>query len=186
MEGFALLLGVGVLTIALINYYSSDHGGRVNNTQPSSSSTSAQAYTERERNVPPPLTSSRPIEESLAIIDGVQFDAIKVNRFRSVLKQLASKYPENQQQIGDMTAKAYQILEGKGVSESLLNIMEGMNLVFPERSPIRGYNYSMTLSMYMALRDKGESHQNTLTTMADVLGNPNARQMLLDKMRNGR
>jgi hypothetical protein len=144
-----------------------------------------KAVSRDQQTAPSDLSSRRPIEETLAIIDRVQFDAIKVKRFRSVLNQLASKYPENQQQIGDMTAKAYQILEGKGVSESLLNIMEGMNLVCPTHSP-KGYNYSTTISMYMVLRDTGRSHQNTIEDMADILSNPSARQMVLDKLRNER
>jgi hypothetical protein len=60
--------------------------------------------------------------------------------------------------------------------------MEGLNQVFAAHSPSPAYDYKMVLSMYMALRDKGHPHQDAIQMMTEVLSDPNARQMILDRM----
>jgi len=45
--------------------------------------------------------------KNLAIIEGVENNNEKVARISSLLMELDAKYPENSEQIGDMTAGAY-------------------------------------------------------------------------------
>jgi hypothetical protein len=69
----------------------------------------------------------------LAFVDaGGLPDDVTVNRFRSLLGQLDDKYAGGAQNIADRTVVAQTLLKQKGVSESLLNIMEGMNQILPD------------------------------------------------------
>jgi hypothetical protein len=122
--------------------------------------------------------------QQLAVIDNVASDDVKINRYQSLLTQLSSAYGETEVRISDMTVTATQILLKKGITESNLTILEGMNRVFPGRDP--GLSYSETMSMYMALRDKGESHERTVEGLGEMLQNPAARQMLLDRIHQKR
>jgi hypothetical protein len=72
------------------------------------------------------------LEYKLATVDHGSYvaqDDVTVARFRSLLAQLSSKYAETPKRIADISVKARDTLRGKGISESILNIMEGMNQV---------------------------------------------------------
>ena len=110
------------------------------------------------------------LEYQLAIIDAgghVSKNHITITRFRSLLKQLSNTYVEDKQQIADMTVKAQSILRGKGISESLMNIMEGMNQLF--YSKINNQKYVSYTSVYIALRDKGQSHKEAMLGLKAIL-----------------
>jgi hypothetical protein len=106
-------------------------------------------------------------EEMLATIDGDGTEEIKVNRFRSLLSQLDDTYVENKKQISDMTVRGKEILKKEGVTESLLNIMEGMNKIFP--SKIENQKYAEYIAAYLTLRKKGQSHQEAVDGLTDLI-----------------
>ena len=95
----------------------------------------------------------------LAIIDSdgyVAEDDIKVVRFGSLLRQLDDSFVEDQLKIGNMTVYFRKHLRGEGVDESLLNIMESMNQMLPEK--IANQKYELYVSIYTSLRSKGQTH----------------------------
>lgn len=102
-------------------------------------------------------------EEMLASIDKgytVNADDISVNRFRSFVRRLSKTFKEDEQQIADMTVLAKKTLHEKGIDESMLTIMEGMNGI-PSYS-IVNKEYSEYLSAYIVLRDQGNSHYEAM------------------------
>ncbi|MCK4430984.1 MAG: hypothetical protein KAW19_06745 [Candidatus Aminicenantes bacterium] len=108
-----------------------------------------------------PKTES--IEYKLATINAggyVPKDHVTVNRFRNLLNQLSKTYVENQQQIADMSVRAQQILKERGISESLLNIMQGMNQIFPRK--VENQKYAEYSAAYLTLRSKGQSHREAI------------------------
>lgn len=134
---------------------------------------------------PSPSARDQPLEQQLAIIDGVASDAVKVNRFRSLLAQLSSRYPENQQQISDRTAKASQYLRTKGISVSLLDLLEGMHQTYPGRDT--DLTYTETLAIYTLLRDKaGESHKDTVDGMLEIFHNPATLSLIRQQINSNR
>jgi hypothetical protein len=78
-------------------------------------------------------------------------DDVAINRFRSLLGQLDDKYTGGDQLIADQTIKAREVLKDKGVSESLRNIMEGMNQVLPPDA--HNQQYAGMLALYITMRD---------------------------------
>ena len=81
---------------------------------------------------PPPSQAQESVEYKLAVVDRggyVAPDDVVVARFGSLLQQLGSKFGETPERIGDMTVACRNSLREKGVSESIVNIMEGMNRV---------------------------------------------------------
>jgi len=112
-----------------------------------------------EQKAPQPET----LEYKLASIDkgyrGSRNDII-VTRFRSLLEQLDATYAENKQQIADSTVFAQKMLRDEyGIKESLLNIMEGMNQVFPTKFDP---SYKEYVTAYVLLRGTGLPHQQVL------------------------
>lgn len=102
-----------------------------------------------------PAPSDYPVV--LATIDGNSGDSTKVNRYRSLIEQLDGAFVEAPQQIADMSANAKAELEKEGIDESVLSIMEAMNLVLPV--PIGNQEYAEYTSAYMVLRIKGQTHE---------------------------
>lgn len=113
---------------------------------------------------------SNSMAHNLAIIEaGYQVDANHkyVKRFESLLEKLDQKYPENEEQIGNISANVKKILrEEKGIEETLTNIMEGMNLVFSGTSPVK---YSEAVSSYIVLRDNEYNHDKAVSGLTKVL-----------------
>jgi hypothetical protein len=103
------------------------------------------------------------LEYKLAVINAgfhVSNDHFTVNRFRTLLNELSYTYVENRQQIADMSVKAQQILKERGIKESLLNIMEGLNQIFTRK--IENQKYAEYAAAYLTLRSKGESHRDAI------------------------
>jgi hypothetical protein len=102
------------------------------------------------------------IEYSLALINAegnLSDDDITIDRFRNLLNQLSENYSESKQTIGDQSVKAMQILKKEGVSESVLNIMEGMSQICPYKAP--NQKYSEILAIYCESRTR-MSHEDAV------------------------
>jgi hypothetical protein len=114
-----------------------------------------------------PVDPSYSLEFKLSVIDDRPGDALAMNRFRSLLAQLDASYVETPMQIADMTAKIQDTLRNDGISVSLLEMMEGMNTIFP--MPMPNQEYVQFLAMYGAARQKGYSHERAITTLTDFV-----------------
>ena len=115
----------------------------------------------------PTTAPQQPIEYQLALVDaGGLPDDVTVNRFRSLLGQLDDKYAGGAQQIADRTVVAQKLLKQKGVSESLLNIMEGLNQILPDG--VHDQQYDGMLAMYITMRDKGSSHAEAVESLREA------------------
>jgi hypothetical protein len=117
----------------------------------------ATAPSSNARNsTPPPKAPTPPTQttmvQNLAVIEGVQGNEAKISRIRTLLAQLDSKYPENDQQIGDMTAAAYNEIQKKGHSASIIGIMEAMIKVSESKTKI---TYADAVTSYALLRVSG-------------------------------
>jgi len=120
------------------------------------------------------LTSSAKAEESieykLAVIDAgtyVPKDDLSVARFKSLLRQLSDKFVESEQPIADMTVKGQSILREEGISEKMLNMMEGINQIFS--SNIENQKYGEYLSLYAMLRIQGQNHDDAISGLQAVM-----------------
>lgn len=106
--------------------------------------------------VSPSPTSTPPARsrmvQNLAIIEGVQRDEAKIARISTLLSQLDARYPENEEQIGDMTAGAYREITRRGNSASIIEIMEAMMTVSEGNS---GTSYADAITLYALLRVNG-------------------------------
>ncbi len=90
--------------------------------------------------------------QNLAIIEGVQGNEPKISRIKTLLSKLDAKYPENEQQIGDMTAAAYNQIQKKGQSASIIGIMEAMMKVSESKTQT---TYADAVTAYALLRVSG-------------------------------
>jgi hypothetical protein len=110
---------------------------------------------------------------NLAFIDNGRVDDLLEARFQSLLNQLSGTYNSDQGEIADQTVKCQELLQKDGISESLLNIMEGMNQIFDTAN--HNQKYSQWLAAYIVERDKGVSHDKAisgLNSLAASLGAP--------------
>lgn len=116
--------------------------------------------------MPEPQTS---LEYMLATIDKgyVDKDDIIIARFRSLLSQLDKTFIENKKQISDLTVGTQEILKKEGIKESLLNIMEGLNSLYPSL-PTK-LKYADHIVVYIAFRDKGHSHRTAIAMLKDLI-----------------
>ena len=117
-----------------------------------------------------PVSSAEPIEYQLAVVDAggyVPENDISVARFRSLLDLLESKFVEDRGTIAGMTVKAQQLLKSKGVQEKMLNMMEGINKLFPRRFP--NQKYYEYLAIYVTLRNQGQTHREALRGIEALL-----------------
>lgn len=125
----------------------------------------------------PTATPETPVsmERKLATIDctcPVADDDVRALRFRSLLQQLSEKYEETPERIADMSVACRSSLREKGVSESVINIMEGMNQVFNasilSSSGINTQKYAEHLAAYIVVRNTGSSHADAIELMPDA------------------
>lgn len=110
------------------------------------------------------------LEYQLAIIDAGKFlpkNHFTVTLFRSLLEDLSYTYVEDGQQIADMTVKSRQVLKEKGIYESLLKMMEGMNALFSKK--IENQQYAEYIAAYMTLRMDGHSHTDAVLGLDAIL-----------------
>jgi len=118
----------------------------------------------------PTAHASESLEYKLATINAggyVSKDHITVARFRSLLNQLSATFVEDKQQIADMSVTAQNLLKKEGVQESLINIMEGMNQLFPRK--IENQKYAEYAAAYVTLRSKGQSHTEAIRGLQAIL-----------------
>jgi hypothetical protein len=113
-------------------------------------------------------TDTEPLEQQLATIDDgyVAADDIRVARFRNLLDQLSETSSSSKQQIADQTVKCQELLKDRGIKESLVNIMEGMNKVFA--SSTQKKQYSEWLAAYVVLREKSTSHDDAIKSLESL------------------
>jgi len=116
------------------------------------------------------LQPAQTLEYNLALLNAggyVKDDDITVARFRTLLELLSEKFVEDRQQIANMTVKAQSMLRDKGVSESLLDIMEGMNGLF--YSDVRDMKYAEYVAAYVTMRIQGLSHDDAIHSLRALL-----------------
>ena len=132
----------------------------------------------------PPITTSTPQQEvaqesvafRLALADGgslIGRDDATVERFERVLRQLSSTFNEKPEHIGGLSIGCRVELSRQGVSESLLNIMEGMNQVLDapmlSASGANMQKYSDYCALYIAQRAEGTSHSRAVANMRNLV-----------------
>jgi len=86
-----------------------------------------------------------------------------VKRFDYLLTRLDNKYVDTKQEIADKTVKAKQLLEERGVKESMIKMMEGMNTLNEPKDTYKNYNEYLTI--YIILRSNLSSHDETINSM---------------------
>lgn len=89
------------------------------------------------------------------------------DRFGALLDQLSGIYIEDKQLIADISVVAQKYMEKRGVHETLLNIMEGMNAVFPVT--VQNQNYSECIAAYIAMRLGNYSHSEAVVSLHDLI-----------------
>ena len=90
-----------------------------------------------------------------------------VKRYNNILSQLDNKYIETQERIADMLTVAKRELANDGLSEPLINIMEGINLLNDRYTTNK--KFSDNVSLYIIFRHQGHSHSATLQNMQMLL-----------------
>jgi len=148
-------------TLVYIGVFQTDPSDRVSPTATTSS---------RQPAVPPRQESTT--EYKLAVLNHggyVPPDDITVSRFRFLLGQLASKFGETPERIANMSVKARNSLAEKGVSETLLNIMEGMNQIVDRPGTYGKDPYANFLTLYVVLRTTGKTHEYAVNNLRGVI-----------------
>jgi hypothetical protein len=123
-----------------------------NKTTPTATPSNTTSRPSSPNPTTPATTPENTMVKNLAIIEGVERDEVKVSRIRTLLAQLDERYPENQQQIGDMTAAAYNQIQKKGHSASIIGIMEAMMTASESKAKV---SYADAVTAYIMLRVSG-------------------------------
>lgn len=122
-------------------------------------------------NTPTHTIKQESLEYRLAVINtggNIRENDATISRFRSLLTQLSQNYIEDTQQIANMSVIIRDRLSAKGIDESLLNIMEGLNqLLWPQDSKKK--RYSEYAFAYAGLRNKGLPHQDAIEILQGVV-----------------
>ena len=87
-------------------------------------------------------------------------------RLESLLRTLSKKYPETKEQITEMTILAWQTLKKKGASESIEQIMSGMDEACV---PAAKQEYISMLAPYVAMRSGGTSTKDAVAALRAML-----------------
>ena len=148
----AIIAGGAILLLIILVANSNRVNQNQRDAPPTQSAQSAPA-----KSPDPPTRSEAPrgystMVQNLGIIEGVQSDDGKLSRINTLLDQLDAKYPESAQQIGDMTAAAYNEIRKKGQSASIIGIMEAMMKVSESKTKL---SYSDAVTSYALLRVNG-------------------------------
>jgi hypothetical protein len=106
--------------------------------------------------------------DTLAKIDGVSDDPRKIKHFHALLVSLGDKYGDSGQQIGDRTAEARTTMRDKGVSETCLDILKGMNQAYAG-TVIAPLSYADAVRSYVSLRAEGKSHADVVDNLAAMM-----------------
>ena len=91
------------------------------------------------------------LPQKLAVIENASlrgaYDSALTYDLQQRLRGLARKFPESEGQIADMTVKAKELLAEKGVSQSLSQIMDGIDYMIP--SGELGVTYAESAALYV-------------------------------------
>lgn len=79
-------------------------------------------------------------------------DSVLSSRMQRRLDSLLRKFPETEDQIADMTVKAKELLEKRGVTRSLTDIMDGINYRIP--SSELGVTYAESAALYVTAESR--------------------------------
>ena len=112
----------------------------------------------------------RSLEYKLAVVDQqgvVPPGDTAVASFRNLLGQLSSKWPDSPQSIADMTVAAQKSLRANGISETMLNIMSGLNEA--PGTPFANFRYAEHVAMYVTLRRSARSHRAAVDGLRGAL-----------------
>ncbi len=93
---------------------------------------------------------------------------ITVARFDSLLKQLSVGYHESQEKIANVSVVLLELMAKDGIKETLLNVMEGMNLANLYRYGTN-YSYIDCCGAYSVLRNAGYTHNDAVACVFDYL-----------------
>jgi hypothetical protein len=133
------------------------------------------------------LDGGETAEFKMATIDSNGYmskDDVRVARYRTLLDLLESKTgdppPNADGNVGSAFVRAQTELQERGISESLLNLMEGMNqLIRPGKIDLLTDN----LGVYVGVRsDLSLSHEQTISSMKKM-GGKNIHLLVLGKIR---
>jgi len=109
------------------------------------------------------LKENESMEYMLASIDAGHYilrDDASIEKFRTLLQKLDEKFVEDKIQIGDISVSTKFQLRDAGITESLLNIMEGMNQLFSDTQ--EDIKYAEYTTLYLGLRKKEYLHDNAI------------------------
>jgi hypothetical protein len=112
--------------------------------------------------------TERSIEYQLALISSEQpnprvASANSISRFRAVLDELSLNYQQSREEMGYATIAIWKKLQEQKVAASLIEMLDGMNLVANGEAGKQDFLRNLTL--YYALRSRGLSHKQTLRQM---------------------
>jgi hypothetical protein len=133
------------------------------------------------------VSQSGPTAEfEMASIDSngaISPDDIRVARYRTLLDLLETKSgdaPNGDDNVGSAFVEAQRELRERGISESMLNLMEGMNqLIRPGKIDLLSDN----LGVYVVMRsDLSLPHEQTINTMKKI-GPKNIHLLVTGKIR---
>ena len=111
------------------------------------------------------------LEEKLSFInspDSVSEDASRVKRIRSLLNTLSERHHTSKKAIGDWTVKAQGVMEKEGIKENIVDIMEDLNRVHPERS-VGKMDFGDLATSYVKLRLDGMSRNDATVGLTQFL-----------------
>jgi hypothetical protein len=111
-----------------------------------------------------------PLEYQLAILDSdapVKDDDPVIPKYKNLLDELSFKFIESKEQIAHTSFKIKELLKEKGISENMLDIMEAMSHIFPEK--IENQKYKEYIAGYAAARMKGMSHVDAAKGLRDII-----------------
>ena len=117
------------------------------------------------------------LEYKLAAINKGRYipdDDISIVRFRTLLDTMTKTFPEeNRQEIADGIVKAQELLKKEGISESLLNIAEGINKVFIWNKA--NVKFNEVTAAYIILCSRGQTHTEAISGLQSLFNSLNAR-----------
>ncbi|WP_448380666.1 hypothetical protein [Gloeomargarita sp.] len=110
----------------------------------------------------------RSIEYQLAFLSSDQSNptvasANSIARFRVVLDELSVHYQQSREEMGYAAIAIWKKLQEQKISASLIEMLDGMNLVASGETGKQDFLRNLTL--YYALRSRGLSHKQTLRQM---------------------
>lgn len=103
----------------------------------------------------------------LATLEGVSTDSASVARIDYLVGQLADRFGMNRSLIGDMTLVAQQSLRKNGVRESIISILESMNLGTLHRGIDDAYKEYV--ASYIVMRSNGIAPPDAVAAL-QILG----------------